>query len=181
MKTMRAIGSLVVVIGVLLVFGTGSALAAGGTSHDGDVILGTKYGSKLLPVQGIAPVARAAAPGASASAAAVGDVKTWLALNDVGGFPYLKEYKLRTIGAHVEVWVALNLDFPAADCRNDGVRNLITDRAVDPYFAGQFDGNMFPKMSAAFSSPPSRDGNGGLLEQAGKSLPPGYYGPGPGG
>ena len=33
-------------------------------------------------------------------------------------------------------------------------------------------------MSAAFSSPPSRDGNGGLLEQAGV-VPPGYYaGPG---
>ena len=57
------------------------------------------------------------------------------------------------------------------------MRNVITD-AQSTYFAGQFDGNMYPKMSAAFSSPPSRDGVGGLLEQAGV-VPPGYYaGPG---
>ncbi len=59
----------------VLVFGAGSALAAGGTSQHGDVILGTKYGSKLLPVAGTAPALRAAAPGASAAAAEVGDVK----------------------------------------------------------------------------------------------------------
>ena len=37
---------------------------------------------------------------------------------------------------------------------------------------------MFPKMTAAFSSAPSREGNGGVLEQLG-IVPPGYYaGPG---
>ena len=37
---------------------------------------------------------------------------------------------------------------------------------------------MYPKLSAAYSSPPSRDGTGGLLEQLG-IVPPGYYaGPG---
>ena len=33
--------------------------------------------------------------------------------------------------------------------------------------SAQFDGNMFPKMTAAFSSAPCREGNGGVLEQLG--------------
>ena len=65
-----------------------------------------------------------------------------------------------------------NLNFPAGDCRNDGIRNVITAAQVS-YFADQFDDNIEPKMSAAFSSPPSRDGTGALLEQLAPSLVPG--------
>jgi hypothetical protein len=76
---------------------------------------------------------------------------------------YFEQFTLRAVGTKIEIWVSDTLDFPAADCRNDGVRNVITD-TQSTYFAGQFDGNMYPKMSAAFSSPPSRGGIGGLLE-----------------
>ncbi|MGZ8687146.1 MAG: peptidase M6 [Gaiellaceae bacterium] len=171
MKIRRAVAALAAVLGTVLVFGAGSALAAGGTSQHGDVILGTKYGSKLLPVAGTGAM-RAAAPGASAAAAEVGDVKTWLALNDVTGGPYLKEYRLRAIGTRSEVWVALDLDFPAGDCRN-GEGTTITDGQVQ-YFVQQFDDNMYPKESAAFSTPQPRDGSGALLPGL-VGLPDDYY------
>ena len=61
------------------------------------------------------------------------------------------------IGTHVEVWVQNNLNFPDGDCRNDGVRNVVTDAQVD-YLVDEFDTNIYPKESAAFSVPPDRDG-----------------------
>lgn len=169
----RAFGVLVAVVAALLMLGTGSAFAASGSpQQSGDVILGTKYGNKLLPIEGIAPIAaRAAAPEASA-AAAVGDVKIWLGLNDRTGSYYLKQYKLRAIGTHSEIWVALNLDFPAGDCRN-GPSTVITDEQAQ-YFASQFDDNMYPKESEAFSVPAPRDGANAFLPTL-LGLPADYY------
>ena len=57
---------------------------------------------------------------------------------------------------------------------------MITPAQVS-YFVDQFDGNIEPKMSAAFSSPPSRDGTGALLEQIAPGLFPKDYFKGPGG
>ena len=71
-------------------------------------------------------------------------------------------FTLRAIGEHVEIWVqsharthrALGHNFPAGDCRNNGVRTSITDAQVD-YLVNEFDTNMYPKESAAFSVPPT--------------------------
>ena len=121
------------------------------------------------------PRARVAA--AAVPSPPVGTKKQWPVINILTGNPGFQLFTLRAVGEKIEIWVSDNLNFPAGDCRNDGVRNVITD-AQATYFTGQFDGNMFPKMTAAFSSAPAREGTGGVLEQLG-IVPPGYYaGPG---
>ncbi len=146
----------------------------GDVIHVGDGKVAAPSSSPVKPTTN-----RAARAGAAAAAASppIGTTKFWPLINFNTGGPEFELFTLRAVGAKIEIWVANSIDFPAADCRNDGVRNLITD-AQSTYFAGQFDGNMYPKLSAAYSSPPSRDGTGGELEQAGV-VPPGYYaGPG---
>jgi immune inhibitor InhA-like protein len=97
----------------------------------------------------------------------VGETRTWLALDDSIGL-YRKQFVLRGLSAHTEIWVAkavprtvgpwtaVGTDFQAGDCRN-GPRTTITDAQVN-YLAGQFDTNILPKESAEFSVAPDRDG-----------------------
>ena len=141
-----------------------------------------------LPVQADAQQGKAQAPTRAASKApAVGENRNWLALDDQYGFYYRKQYTLRGVGDHIEVWVASelnrrapadsrlpqvgqssNTDFMDGDCRN-GDRTQITDDQVN-YLIGQFDDNIYPKESAAFSVPPDRDGSNTVL-------PPATYNP----
>ncbi len=98
---------------------------------------------------------------------APGTTRTWLALDDSLGF-YRKNYTLRGVSAHTEIWVATPVprplgaytatgtDFQPGDCRN-GARTVITDTQVN-YLASQFDTNMLPKESVEFSVAPDRDG-----------------------
>ena len=73
--------------------------------------------------------------------------------------------------------ISSGLDFPAGDCRNDGVRNVITDDQVN-YLIDQFDTNMYPIESSSFSVAPPRDGSNAFLAKL-LDLPKGYYkGPG---
>ena len=147
----------------------------------GDVI---HVGDGKVAVPSSSPVAatKARARAGSATAAAaesppVGATRFWPLINFNTGGADFEEFTLRAVGEKIEIWVSNSIDFPASDCRNDGVRNVITDEQ-STYFSGQFDSNMYPKLTAAYSSPPSRDGNGGLLEQF-EVVPPGYYaGPG---
>jgi hypothetical protein len=102
-----------------------------------------------------------------AATPAVGTTRTWLALDDSAGF-YRKQFTLRGVGAHSEVWVAtpvtrafngftsIGTDFQAGDCRN-GPRTVIGDDQVN-YLIGQFDNNILPKESVEFSVAPDRDG-----------------------
>lgn len=41
---------------------------------------------------------------------AIGDERIWLALDDAGGYIYLKNYQLRGVGNNIEVWVANDQD-----------------------------------------------------------------------
>ena len=106
--------------------------------------------------------------------AKVGQVRTWLALDDQLGRIYLKNYTLRGVGNHVEAWVANNLNFPAGDCRNDGIRNVITDTQVN-YLIGQFDGTMYPIESDWWGVPPDRNGHNALLPKLISNLPSSEY------
>jgi hypothetical protein len=101
-----------------------------------------------------------------ANAPRVGDIRTWLGLDDAEGF-YPKSYQLRAVGDNVEVWTATgtstfagitstDLNFQAGDCRN-GIRTTVTDEQVD-YLADQFDGTIYPTESQLFSVPPDRNG-----------------------
>ena len=110
----------------------------------------------------------------------------------------LKTYTLRGVGNHVEVWVANNLNFPNPtmlnpltpdptdfftynDCRNDGVRNVVTNTQVN-YLIGQFDGNMYPTEAEWWGTPPNRNGNKSTLPKQlpnikglGVNVPQSYY------
>ena len=102
------------------------------------------------------------------------DVRSWLALNDAADSIYLKPFTLRGVGDHIEVWVANDLAFPEGDPRN-GERTTITDAQVQ-YLISEFDGNIYPKESAAFSTPPRRNGSKAVLPRLfGPDMPQGYY------
>jgi hypothetical protein len=92
----------------------------------------------------------------------VGTVRQWLASDDFNGY-YRKDYTLRGVGNHIEVWVANDLAFPAGDCRNAVTGSTtVTDTQVSE-LVDQFDTNMYPKETAAFSTPPDRDGSNSQL------------------
>ena len=126
--------------------------------------------------------------------AKIGQVRTWLGLDDGDGTPahpssiYLKNYTLRGVGTHSEVWVANNLDFPNPsiidpatgapftynDCRNDGIRNVITNEQVT-YLISEFEGNIYPTESAWWGVPPDRNGHNALLPKLIPNLPSSEY------
>jgi hypothetical protein len=95
-------------------------------------------------------------------AAAVGDKRTWVALDDTKGDLYRKGYTLRAVGKHIEAWVADDLSFPAGDCRPTGSTDVTDAQLAD--LVREFDGRIYPKETAAFSTPADRDGTDPLLE-----------------
>jgi len=102
--------------------------------------------------------ARRAAPAATPD---VGTARQWLALDDIEGTLYRKDFTLRGVGEHIEVWVADDLAFPAGDCRPAG-----STRVTDAQVAGlirEFDERIHPRETAAFSTPPDRDGTDPLI------------------
>jgi hypothetical protein len=149
-----------------------------------DIVLNDR-GETNLAEPGIAPAKSAlkAFRGATARAAAnttpaLGTQKFWYSRS---GNSLLRDrlFTLRSVTAHSEIWVSNVLDFKATDCRNDGVRNVITDTQV-AYLADQFEHNIYPIESHEFSVPPDRDGSHALRGQPGTpfSLTGGdnYYG-----
>lgn len=110
---------------------------------------------------------------AATAAPTEGDTRIWLANDDVDGSIYLKEYTLRGMGDHIQVWVADDRAFPEGDCRNDLGLTDVTDEQVDS-FVHEFDTNIYPKESDAFSTPPSLDGSNATLPGL-VGLPADYY------
>jgi immune inhibitor InhA-like protein len=110
--------------------------------------------------------ARSAAPQTMAAAAAtpaVGTVRQWIALDDFNGSLYRKDYTLRGVGDKIEVWVANDLAFPEGDCRAQIPNSTTVTDAQVQSLVTEFDTNIFPKESAAFSTPPDRDGSNSIL------------------
>lgn len=108
----------------------------------------------------------------------VGTVRQWLGLDDVEGLVYRKDYTLRAVGAHIEVWVADDLAFPADDCRStDPTATRITSAQVDR-LVSEFDGNIYPKETETFSTPPDRDGSEALVPPDGNGEGGNYAGAG---
>ncbi|HET9499216.1 MAG TPA: choice-of-anchor J domain-containing protein [Marmoricola sp.] len=101
----------------------------------------------------------------------VGDTKTWLALDDLNGI-YLKTYTLRGVGDHIQVWVADDRAFPGDDCRNALGLTDITDAQVAS-FVHEFDTNIYPTESQAFSVAPDRNGKQARTDLMG--LPNNYF------
>ena len=120
----------------------------------------SKADSKIVPADPTQPVK-------------VGQTRSWLALDDYEGSIYLKPYKLAGMGEHIEIWVAKDVAFPRGDCRNTvdkGALVTVTPAQVAS-FIKEFDTNMYPKESEAFSTAPDRDGSNALLAKSYKGLP----------
>jgi hypothetical protein len=182
-RSVSAIAGVLLVV-LMLPMVTSAAPGSGGSAGSDVRELDRKARRELV----VTAEARAAVQAANAvgpqAAPVVGEARVWLAIDDAEGTIYPKLYTLRGIGEHTEVWVASDeddvssgIDYPAGDCRNDGVRNVISDADVE-YLINEFDTNMYPIESAAFSVPPERNGANapltGILD-----LPRGYYrGPG---
>jgi hypothetical protein len=105
----------------------------------------------------------ARARAAAAETPPVGTVRQWLGLDDFQGILYRKDYTLRGVGDKIEVWVANDTAFPAGDCRTQIPNTTTVTDAQVASFVDEFDNNMFPKESAAFSTPPDRDGSNSLI------------------
>jgi hypothetical protein len=138
------------------------AKAAGPPPSDvREVPPGKRYSTERLGLD------RSAAPAVRAQATAdtppVGTVRQWIALDDAQGRLYRKDYTLRGVGAHIEVWVANDLAFPEGDCRTPvPATTEITDEQVQ-HLITEFDSNIYPKETSTFSTPPDRDGTGAQL------------------
>lgn len=128
---------------------------------------------KLADERGLPPKAQ----GGEHRPPKVGDQRVMLALDNAAGFFYLKVFTLRGASLGAEVWVANNLNFPAPggvdlrdgstftynDCRNDGVRNVITDEQI-AYMLREFDRNIRPTDIAWFGEPARRTGKNAELD-----------------
>ena len=181
---------------VLLVSAAVTASAAGALPKPVDV--GVKHASDAvergtLPVEPTKKAPSAsfktlAAQSAQAAAAAdppIGTVRLMPVLDDAFDTYRFRGFTLRAVGEHIEVWVQQGvvpgfpattvgtLDFPAGDCRNDGVRNVVTNEQIASLIH-EFDTNIYPKESATFSVPPTRSGTEAQLPGL-LGLPDDYY------
>ena len=103
----------------------------------------------------------------------LGTTRMMPVLDDFAGVYRIRGFTLRAIGEHVEIWVQSHApdaqgvsgtSFLPGDCRNNRV--AITDAQLAS-MVDEFDTNMYPKESDAFSVPPTRDGTNAILTQAG--------------
>jgi immune inhibitor InhA-like protein len=152
--------------GLLIPFGAASAVPKAATaspprtpspSDVREVSPDAKFSTKQLGKVG----AQARRNLAAAATPDVGTQRGWLGLDDYNGILYRKDYTLRGVGDKIEVWVANDLAFPAGDCRGTA-STTITQAQVDRLIS-QFDGNMYPKETATFSTPPDRDGTNAAI------------------
>ncbi|MER5453793.1 choice-of-anchor J domain-containing protein [Micromonospora sp. NPDC002389] len=100
----------------------------------------------------------------AAETPAVGTVRQWLALDDYQGVIYLKDYTLRGVGDNIEVWVANDTEFPEGDCRRQIANSTVVTDAQVTRLVDEFDNNMYPKSTDAFSTPPDRDGSNAQID-----------------
>src|SRR5829696_5273052 len=162
------------VMAVMLMPGTALARGPEVAAVTGtDIVLDDRGESKLKEPgvavdAGVVKAARTLSALAVNTTPAVGTQKFWYSRS---GSALLRDrlFTLRSVTAHSEIWVSNVLDFQAGDCRNDGVRNVLTDAQI-AYLADQFENNIYAKESTEFSVPPFRDGTHALRGEPGTSF-----------
>jgi Immune inhibitor A-like, MAM domain len=104
----------------------------------------------------------------------LGDHRLFVALDDTLTNPfYLKEFELRAFNDTAEIWIAsgpattggvttTGLNFPDGDCRNDGVRNVVTDEQAE-YLLDEFTNNILATDTDWFGEPVTRTGKNAAL------------------
>jgi hypothetical protein len=130
--------------------------------------------STSLPDVPSVSIPRAFGAQASAVDPPIGTVKTFLILDGFFGVYRLANFTLRGVGTHAVAWVQNNPNFPTGDCRNNFADRIqVTDSQVN-YLLDQFDTNIWPKESDAFSVAPPHAGSNATLPGL-VGLPADYY------
>jgi len=127
-------------------------------------------GTQTVDTAGLDRLRAAARPGLPGERTPpVGTTLLWPAIDmahGVGPGIYLKPYTLHAVGKKIEVWVASGCDsvacgthFPAGDCREADVPGStdVTDAQIASLI-NEFDNNIYPKETKAFSNPPDHNG-----------------------
>jgi immune inhibitor InhA-like protein len=91
----------------------------------------------------------------------VGTVRQWLGLDDTTGKYYRKDYTLRAVGEHIEVWLAEDIAFPKDDCRTNATDVTAAQIAE---LVTEFDQTIYPTETVAFSLPPDRTGEDAVMD-----------------
>ncbi len=126
----------------------------------------TKGGPKAQPAKASRSAMATRQAAAAGTTPSVGTVSGWLASDDEAGKLYLKPYTLRGVGNNIEVWVANDTSFPQGDCRAGTAGSTEVTDAQVASLVQEFDSNIYPKESAAFSTPPPRDGSDAYADLA---------------
>ncbi|MHA2287478.1 MAG: hypothetical protein ACXABG_01700 [Promethearchaeota archaeon] len=131
--------------------------------------LDSSFGSRELPIAGQRTSDIEAAGGLHSSFAPgdyyeVGDIETWLSLDDYYGYYYWTAFQLRAMNDLAEVWVQLNLSYgwdifggTFSDPRDDPV---VSQEHID-YLLDEFTNTIYPATTTYFGVPDSHDGNNG--------------------
>ncbi|MCW2526372.1 MAG: shpI [Pseudonocardiales bacterium] len=167
-RAVAAIGAGALAFSLAVAFSPAASAAPAGTTTSGaaqdsdvrEISPKANYSTKNLGVQANRVSAKAAAAPVTPP---VGTKRTLLGLDDYNGELYFKQYTLKAVGAHIEVWVADDTAFPAGDCRLAVPNTTTVTVAQAQSLVSQFETNMFPKESQAFSVAPDRDGSGNAL------------------
>uniref|UniRef100_UPI0018060E3E hypothetical protein n=1 Tax=Sporichthya sp. TaxID=65475 RepID=UPI0018060E3E len=126
-----------------------------------DTVLDAATAQRLTTAASPLPVGSATPP--------VGTTLLWPALDareSAGPLGiYLKPYTLRAVGEKIEVWVASGVDlvsagtaFPYGDARNAVPHSTDITDAQAQSLVTEFDQRIYPKETAAFSTPPDKAG-----------------------
>ena len=102
-------------VGVLLALAVAGSAQAASTQRS-SAVTGRRPGYTTArhfrspPTRRARRARRPARARARSTLAAIGDSQLWLGLDDEFGFFYLKNYTLRVVGDHIEIWVASDED-----------------------------------------------------------------------
>ncbi len=120
------------------------------------------------------------------TASDVGDIKTFLSLDDYFGYYFFTDFKLRAQSDNTEIWVQLDRlwddTIPGKENWNDPTYQdedgfyyypEITDAQV-AYLLDEFDNNIYPKDTQYFGTPDYHNGSASLLVDW-EYFPEGYY------
>ena len=164
----------------------GAALLAGALLGAPAAHAAPGKGHSRADVRGHAPLSsqagKQAKRGQFRRAGKVGEVRMWPVLDmrdEAGDSVFLKEFRLRVISPHAEVWTAVGddvstgLDYAAGDCRN-GIRTTVTEAQLGS-MADSFERVVRPRLTAAFGATARRDGSQAQLPHTVPGVPADAY------
>jgi hypothetical protein len=101
----------------------------------------------------------------------LGTVRAWPDVTYDGEQIVLKDFALRGVGPHIEVWVGVDLPVESDECRSSNAANLVITDAQVGYLIWQFERRIRPLEARLFGVPRPRDGSAAQPDVLGLSIP----------